>query len=247
MLYKQFAELKPDYQTITISVSEIERALNPTPSFMKQDDPRKVACTFWIGTIAEQIAWATVSQWEEAWLKQCQVARSYMDKDRMRFFSSSGVEDKQYEWFYDWMEQIVTLYKPWKWDYDLRSYRALCEIDFSWYKVLLTGELDRGINWVMLFDNKTARQKWKTEERRATWCYQARFYSWMNMLANPWVKDLSFVYLITTKQKKMQLQEFTNTISFDEAEWFVREALYNYLLWLHSWALEYKSSALDRL
>ena len=247
MLHKVFAPLKPNYQTITISVLELERALNPTPSFMKQDDPRKIACTLWVWTVAEQIARATISQWEEAWLKQCQIARSYMDRDNMKFYSSSWVEDKNFLWFYDWMEQIVALYKPREWNYDLRSYRALCEIDFSWYKILLSGEIDRGINWSMLFDNKTAKAKWKTEERWATGCYQARYYSWMNMLANPDVDSISFTYLITTKQKKMQLQEFTNIITREEAEAFVKETLYQYLLWLHNGSIEYKSNSLDRL
>jgi hypothetical protein len=39
MLYKKFAELKPDYKIITISPSELESKLVPSP--FTQEDVRK--------------------------------------------------------------------------------------------------------------------------------------------------------------------------------------------------------------
>lgn len=246
MLYKEFVPLKEGFKTINISVTEIESALNPLPIARQISDNKKSANTFWVGNLAECIAWSTVSQWREAGLKQCDIVRSYMDKSRMQYFNARWVEDKQFQWFYDWLEQIVDLYEPWRWHYDMRSIRALCEIDYSWYKILLTGELDWGINGVHLFDNKTAKNKWDEDEKWNNACYQARFYSWFNMIAND-KKEIDFTYLVNTKQKKMQLQEISRHIVFDEAEEFVKHKLYDYLSKLHSWELEHKTSSLERM
>lgn len=246
MLYKEFVPLKQDYKTISISVTELEKELNPLPENMQQKDMKKAANTFWVGNLVECIAWETVSKGREAWIAQCAIARKYMDKQRMQYFSSKGVEDKQFQWLYDWLEQIVDLYGTWYGTYDLRSIRALCEIDYSWYKVLLSGELDWGINWIHLFDNKTAKSKWNEEEKWNTWCFQARFYSWFNMMANN-VKEIDFTYLVCTKQKKMQLQEITNHMEYDDCEKFVQKALFDYLSKLAKWDLVHKSSSLDRM
>jgi hypothetical protein len=59
--------------------------------------------------------------------------------------------------------------------------------------------------------------------------YQARFYSWMNMLAND-INEIDFTYLITVKNKKMLLQEMTHTLTREECEQFVYDKLYQYCL-----------------
>ena len=105
------------------------------------------------------------------------------------------------------MEQIIDLYRPYRNTYDLRNYRAWVEIDFSGYKILLTWELDWGINGYHLFDNKTASSKWDLDERWTMHCYQARFYSRMNMLAND-SSEIDFTYLITVKNKNKNLDFF---------------------------------------
>ena len=48
MLYKEFAPLKEDYKTIIVSVTEIEKALTPKPSFVTELPPKKKANTYWV-------------------------------------------------------------------------------------------------------------------------------------------------------------------------------------------------------
>jgi hypothetical protein len=80
-----------------------------------------------------------------------------------------------------------------------------------------------------LYDNKTASSKWDLDARWAVNCYQARFYSWMNMLAND-ISEIDFTYLVTVKNKKMLLQEMTHTLTREECEQFVYDKLYQYCL-----------------
>ena len=245
MLSHTFYPLKEDYEIITVSPSELESFLVPSP--FKQEDIRKRFLTLQVWHMAEAIAWATISNENDDMAKHlCEVTRSYLDKENMHFYSSSWKEDKKFLRFYEWMEQIIDLYRPYRGTYDLRNYRAWVEINFSWYKILLTWELDWGQNWYHLFDNKTASNKWNLEEKRALWCFQARFYSWMNMLAND-LWSIDFTYLITVKNKTMLLQEMTHTLTREECEWFVRDKLYDYCLALHNGTLKDSSTALDRM
>jgi hypothetical protein len=48
MLYHCFAPLKPDFETIVVSPTELEKALVPTPEWMQQKDIKKQSCIFWI-------------------------------------------------------------------------------------------------------------------------------------------------------------------------------------------------------
>lgn len=245
MLYKEFAPLKEDYKIITISPSELESKLVPSP--FTQDDVRKRFLTLQVWHMAEAIAWATISNDTDDMAKHmCEITRSYLDPNLMHFYSSSWKEDKKFIWLYEWLEQIIDLYRPYRNTYDLRNYRAWVEIDFSGYKILLTGELDRWINGYHLYDNKTASSKWDLEARWAVNCFQARFYSWMNMLAND-INQIDFTYLITVKNKKMLLQEMTHTLTREECEQFVYDKLYQYCLWLHNGSIDDNSTAMQRM
>lgn len=246
MLHYEFAPLKEDYRIITISPSELESAL--VPSAFVQEDVRKRFLTLQMGHMCEAIAWATISNDTDDMAKHlCEVTRGYLNPELMHFYSpTSGKEDKKFVWLYEWLEQIIDLYRPYRWTYDLRNYRAGVEIDFSWYKILLTGELDRWINWYHLYDNKTASSKRDLDARWAVNCFQARFYSWMNMLAND-IGELDFTYLITVKNKKLLLQDMTHTLTREECEKFVYDKLYKYCLWLHNGDIEDKSTAMQRM
>jgi hypothetical protein len=245
MLYKEFAPLKEDYKIITISPSELESKLVPSP--FTQDDVRKRFLTLQVWHMAEAIAWATISNDTDDMAKHmCEVTRSYLNPNLMHFYSPSWKEDKKFIWLYEWLEQIIDLYRPYRNTYDLRNYRAWVEIDFSGYKILLTGELDRWINGYHLYDNKTASSKWDLDARWAVNCYQARFYSWMNMLAND-INQIDFSYLITVKNKKMLLQEMTHTLTREECEEFVYDKLYQYCLWLHNGSIDDNSTAMQRM
>lgn len=238
MLYHCFHELKEDYQTIMVSVTEIEQALNTQPEFMQIKDNKKLANTFWVGNLVENIVWNRISMGADKAQHQIEICRRMMDKERMRYYSPSGVEDKQFTWLYDWLEQISNLVANWESNsYDIRNLRSAVEVAFSWYKVIITWEIDWGIDWEMLFDCKTAKKKWNEEEKWTTSCYQARFYSWMHMLSHPELDKIPFTYLVITKQKTPQLQEITKVITRDEAEQFVREKLFNYLVKVKNWEI----------
>lgn len=248
MLYCCFKDAKPEQETIVVSPTEIEKALNPTPEFKQQKDIKKQAATFWLWNIVEDIVWTTVSQWVEAWLSKCKVWRNYINPNRMAFFSPSWVEDKQFKWMYDWwLEQVVELAKDYQWTYDLRNHNSLVEVDYSWYKVIVKWECDFWMDWAILFDVKTAKQAWDEVERQLTSCYQARYYSRMQFLSHPELESLDFIYLIFIKNKKVKLQEMTMHIKRDWAFEFVRSTLFEYLKRLKKWEIIQESSALDRL
>lgn len=249
MLYHCFAELKPDYQTIILSPTELERALVPTPEYMKQKDIKKQACTFWMWNMVEDIVWNTISRGREAWLEKCQLWRKYVFPDRMQFFSPKGDLDKQYAFLIDWLEQIVELSMPYYWwdVYNMRSHNSLVEIDASWYKVILKGECDWAIDWDYIYDCKTAKQKWPDKEYRETKCFQARFYPRMQFLAHPEKEEISFTYLVFQKLKTIKLQDITHVVTREECEKFVWDKLKEYLTKVHSWEIIPSEWALERL
>lgn len=172
-----------------------------------------------------------------------------MNPERMKYYTSSGVEDKQFGWLYDGLEQLIPLTNDYVavGCYDMRNLRSLVEVDYSWYKVLLSGELDWGIDWQMLFDCKSAKKKRIEAEKWELECYQARFYSWFQFLQHPELEEIPFTYLVFTKQKTIQKQEITHIIKRDEAEDFVKEKLYQYLLWIHKWDIQTTEWSLERM
>lgn len=249
MLYHCFHPLKEDYETIILSVTELEKALNPTPDFMQIKDKKKMANTFWVGNLVEDIVFRNIQYWEEETTKQIELVRRMMNKERMKYYSPSWEEDKQFQFLYDWLEQLIPLTETYKmpWAYNIRNLRSAVEIDFSWYKVILTGEIDWGIDWEMLFDCKTAKAKWKEDEKWETWCYQARFYSWFQFLAHPDINLIPFSYLVFTKQKKIQHQCITKLMEREECEKFVKEKLIEYLTKVKKWEIETSDDSLDRM
>lgn len=249
MLYYEFSPLKEDYKTIIVSVTEIEKALTPTPSFVTELEPKKKANTYRIGNLVENIIFANINQGEEAARKEIEICRRMMNPARMKYYSPSWVEDKQFQWLYDWLEQLIPLSKPYEalGLYDIRNLRSAVEVDFSWYKVILTGEIDWWIDGEALFDCKTAKKKRNEEEKRQFECFQGRFYPWFQFLAHPEVDTISFSYLIFTKQKTIQHQNITRIVTREETEEFVKSKLYDYLLWVHNGVYEASENSLDRM
>lgn len=249
MLYHQFAPLKDDYKTIIVSVTEIEKALVPTPPFVGELEPKKKANTYWVWNLVENIVFARINQGVDAAQHQIEIARSMMNPERMKYFSSSWEEDKQFRWLYDWLEQLIPLSEQYEaiGMYDIRNLRSAVEVDFSGYKIILTGEIDWWMDWTMLFDCKTAKKKWNETEKRDFWCYQWRFYPWFQFLQHPDIDAIAFSYLVFTKQKKIQHQNITHIIKRDEAEQFVKEKLYDYLVWVHEGHIETTEGSLDRM
>lgn len=249
MLYYCFSPLKEDYKTIIVSVTEIEKALVPAPSFVTELEPKKRANTYWVWNLVENIVFARINQWVEAAQHQIEIAREMMNPERMKYYSSSWVEDRQFSWLYDWLEQLIPLAEKYEaiGMYDIRNLRSAVEVDFSWYKIILTWEIDRGINWSMLFDCKTAKKKRDEAEKWQFGCFQWRFYPWFQFLQHPDIDSIAFSYLVFTKQKKIQHQNITHIITRDEAENFVKEKLYDYLLGVHKGEIEATEWSLERM
>lgn len=249
MLFKEFSPLKEDFKTIIVSITEIEKALVPKPDFVWELEPKKKANTFWVGSLIENLFWSRIQYWREYAQKQIEITRRMMNPERMRYYSPSWVEDKQFKRVYDGLEKIVALAEPYEaiWMYDLRSVRNMVEVHYSWYRVIISWELDWGIDWVALYDAKSAKKKWNIEEKRQFWCYQARFYSRMQFLQNPDLEEIPFSYLVVTKQATPQLQDITHIITREEAEKFVKDKLYDYLLGVHKGEIETTEWSLDRM
>lgn len=248
MLYHSFAPLKEDYETIVISPSTLEKELAPKNPFVTEQETKKKASTFWLWNIIEDIVRVTITKWKEAGYDKCRVWREYMNPERMRFYSSSGTEDKTFKRVYDGLEKYVDLAMPYYGGdiYNLRSHNSLVEIDASGYKVILKWECDWAIDWEYIYDCKTSKSAWK-DEKRELGCYQARFYSWMQFLAHPDLESISFSYLVFIKNAKPKLQEIKHILTREECETFVRDRLKEYLTKVHSWEIKTSEEALDRL
>lgn len=237
--------LKENYKTIIVSVTEIEKAL--VPFKYACTDEKKSANIFWAWHLVEQIVWATISKGREYWLEQVDIVRKYMDKENMKYNTSSWKPDKQFEFLYDWLEQIVEHCRPFEAQYDMRNFRMLCELECSSYKVILTGEIDWWMNWIAIWDCKTSWTKWKEDEKWEQGCFQWRFYPFMMMLANPDCNEVAFNYWVLTKQKTIQFQQIEHIVTREECERFVKEKMYDYLEKLNNGEVEWKSTALDRM
>lgn len=248
MLYYSFAPLKEDYETIVISPSTLEKELAPKNPFVTEQETKKKASTFWLWNIIEDIVRVTITKWKEAGYDKCRVWREYMNPERMRFYSSSGTEDKTFKRVYDGLEKYVDLAMPYYGGdiYNLRSHNSLVEIDASGYKVILKWECDWAIDWEYVYDCKTSKSAWKDEKRELS-CYQARFYSWMQFLAHPDLESISFSYLVFIKNAKPKLQEMKHILTREECETFVWDRLKEYLTKVHNWEIKTSEEALDRL
>lgn len=249
MLYHSFAPLKPEYETVVISPSTLEKELAPKNPFITELETKKKAATFWLWNIVEDIVWVTITKWKEAGYDKCKLWREYINPSRMEFYSPSWTLDKKFIWTYEGLEQVVDLAMPYYGGdaYNMRSHNSLVEIDASWYKVICKWECDWAIDWQYIYDCKTASQKWNAEEKWNDWCYQARFYSWMQFLAHPELETINFTYLVFQKAKKIKLQDITHTLDREECEIFVWEKLKEYLTKVHSWEIKTSEEALDRL
>lgn len=245
MLKYTLRPLKENYKTIIVSVTEIEKAL--VPFKFACTDEKKSANIFWVWHLVEQIVWATISKWKEYWLEQVDIIRKYLDKENMKYETSSWKLDKQFEFVYDWLEQIVEHVRPHEAQYDLRNFRMVCELECSSYKVILTWEIDWWMDWCCIWDCKTAWSKWKEDEKRELWCFQWRFYPFMMMLAHPDVSEILFTYWVFTKQKTIQFQQIEHRVTREEARRFVKEKMYDYLEKLNNWQLDWESTALERM
>lgn len=248
MLYHCFKELKPEYETIVISPSTLEKELAPKNPFITEQETKKKAATFWLWNIVEDIVWVTITKWKEAGYDKCKLWREYMNPVRMEFYSSGGTLDKTYQRVYEWLEKYVDLAMPYYGGdiYNLRSHNSLVECAASWYNVILKWECDRGIDWEYLYDCKTAKQAWKND-RRDLYCYQARFYSRMQFLSHPELDSISFTYLVFIKNKTPKLQDITHTLTRQECEDFVWDKLKEYLTKVHNGEIKATEEALDRL
>ena len=89
MQYYEFAPLKEDYKTIIVSVTEIEKALTPTPSFVTELEPKKKVNTYRVGNLIENIIFANINQGEEAAQREIAICRRLMNPERMKYFSPS--------------------------------------------------------------------------------------------------------------------------------------------------------------
>lgn len=239
--------MKPDYQTIVISPSTLEKELAPKNPFVTEQETKKKAATFWLWNIVEDIVWVTITKWKEAGYNKCKVRREYMNPSRMQFYSSSWTLDKTYQWVYDGLEKYVDLAMPYYGGdiYNLRSHNSLVEIAASWYNVILKWECDWGIDWEYLYDCKTSKSARK--DRRDLYCYQARFYSRMQFLAHPEIDKISFTYLVFIKNAKPKLQDITHILTREECETFVWDRLKEYLTKVHNGEIKTSEEALDRL
>ena len=120
-----------------------------------------MANTFWVGNLVEDIVFRNIQYWEEEATKQIELVRRMMNKERMHYFSWSWEEDKQFQFLYDWLEQLIPLTETYKmpWAYNIRNLRSAVEIDFSWYKVILTGEIDWDIVTCYVIDIDKKNEK----------------------------------------------------------------------------------------
>lgn len=229
----------------------LEQTLNPPPDFMRQRDIKKRASVLWMGNIVESIARERVQYWKEASYKLCNLWRNYINPWMMEFRSwKDNTLDKQFLFVYEWLEKISDLFEPYQniWLYNLRSQNSLALLSCSWYQVILKGELDRWLidgSTCILFDCKTAKQKRDTSME---WChFQSRFYPFLQMLANPDLQEVTFIYLVVIKNKSPKLQEIKITVTRDEATSFVRWVLKEFLTRLHNWEIKETDEALNRL
>lgn len=237
--------LKDDYETISVSVTDIEKALVTYP--YKSNDIKKQANTFWCWNLVEWLVFDTISKWKEYWLEKINIIRGMMDKENMHYYSPKWIEDKKFQFLYDWLEQIVEYVRPYEAQYDLRNTRMLCELDCSSYKVILTGEVDWWMDWCCIRDCKTASSKWKEDEKWETACFQWRYYPFMQMLIHPEVNEIAFNYRIFTLQKTIQFQQIEHIVTREEAFKFVKKTMYEYLSKLKSWDTNLDWTILERM
>ena len=218
MKHITFIPLKEEYEDVSIRCSELNSYLNPSPYEFTNSDSRAECMS--MGDMIHDISQYTMLMWEDKW-HECAEEHIKEVRNNMPY-----VREKEYEWFMWAAHQYVELVKHLRCD-KIEQKRTVI-IEYSWYKVTFTWTSDCDVVWGM-YDIKSAWSKWK--EDKALEERQKYYYSFLRN-ARQWTQeDTRFKYIILTKQKKPQIQEFDFVIPYSEAEMYVRQDLKTFLTW----------------
>lgn len=215
-----FVPLKEEYEDVSIRSSELNSYLNPSPYEFTNTDSRAECMS--IGDYIHEISQYTMLMWEDKW-HEC------ADKHIAEVSANWPYERaKEYEWFLWAAHQYVELVKHLRCSYIEQKRTTI--IEYSWYKVTFSWTSDCDIDMYTMYDIKSAWSKWSEDKAKSE--RQKYYYAWLKNVRQWTENDTNFKYVILTKQKKPQIQEFDFVIPFKEAEKYVKADLKVYLTWL---------------
>jgi hypothetical protein len=225
MIRDVFWELKPDYQEIDIRSSMLNADINPSP-FSFTNTNSKAEC-LWVWDMVHHIMQNTMLIGLDSWYNianECKLLLSNMqpyERNELKF-----VESNLFEYAH-----IAQQFTDEYWMIDAMETKYQTMIECSWYLVTFSWTMDCVIfdkDWApIIIDIKTSwskRDDFKAESQR-----QKYYYAYLYNTVRRQRKPIKFIYLVVTKQKKIQKQIFEFEITYEEAERITKADLRSYL------------------
>lgn len=223
MLVKQIRPLKEDFETISVRCSELNAFVNPSPFAFTSEESRAETMLIWHSV--HHIMQNTMLVWIDSWNTMAMNVRSILVN------AQPYKRDKEMAWVCENLYTYAILANEFAERYgkiDAMEVHNEMMLECSWYLVNFSGTMDGVIfqwrEWMpVIVDIKTAwakRKQEKADEER-----QKYYYAYIYNVCRWTREDIKFVYLVVTKQKKVQQQIFEYTIPYDDAEFFVTRDL----------------------
>lgn len=229
-----FWKLKPNYKTIILRCTTIERFVNP-PEF-EVSNPVRMEDIFTMGSLVHEICHAiALGQDYSPSKKHLEVLRDTpQDYDDEEMFKVIGKRKKE-AW---WILWNIQRYKDILFDNDIignykwHEQTMRIEIECSWYLVILQGTFDFEHTNGELWDYKTSAVLY-TEEMVAK-KRQKNYYTVLYNVFNDSYMDRYFNYLCLTKHKKAQSCVIKTHCDYEDSLSILKADLKSYLTYLAS-------------
>lgn len=223
MLRNVFWDLKEWYKEIELRSSMLNSFLNPSPFEFTNTNSKAECMSIWDSV--HHIMQNTMLVWIESWLflaKECRHILQCM----------SPHERKEMKFIIDNLEEYANIAERFtreNWMIDAMETKYQTMIECSWYLVNFSGTMDAVIcnNEPVIIDIKTSWSK--RDQYKADWQRQKYYYAYLYNAVRKQNLPIKFIYLVVTKQKKVQVQQFEYIISFEDAERITKADMRTYL------------------
>lgn len=227
MIKDTFWELRDDYEEIDLRWSMLNAFMNPSPFSFPSSQSKDECMIIW--DAVHHIIQNTLLVWIDSWYNMCKEQSIILQnlKPWVREKELWWVVSNLYEYANIAHNNIIPLYG----NMDAMETKYQLQIECSWYLVNFSWTMDLikyNYQWIpLIIDIKTSWSKWnnsKHDEQR-----QQMYYAYLYNAVRKTQDNIRFVYLVVTKQKKVQYQIMEKIITYEEAKKVLMDDIKIYL------------------